>query len=68
MSEIYAVEPTVKDWIESWVKRVDTNEDGRISYYEFLYIVIQLKELKLEVVTDQDLEDTKTNMQKSLDI
>jgi hypothetical protein len=68
MSEIYAVEPTVKDWIEGWIKRVDTNEDGRISYYEFLYIVIQLKELKLDVVSDQDLEETKTNVQRGMDV
>lgn len=68
MSEIDAVEPTVKIWIEDWVKRVDTNDDGRISYYEFLYIVLQLKELKMGAVTDQDLEDTKTNVQRGIDV
>jgi hypothetical protein len=67
-NDIDTVPHDVREFIVSIVKRVDTNEDGKLSYYEFLYVITQMKFNNMATISDQDIHSTKTGILLGLDV
>jgi hypothetical protein len=69
LTDLDRVPEAVRNHIISCIQRVDLLKEGKITYYQFLYVITEMRGFKnMNFISDQDIHNTKTCAQLGLDV